>query len=94
MNHLLVWYIPQSYFPVKRSRYEELVILWMEDNSSHEVNMLEDAETLESADVPQPHRLVHARGQDEVVLRPGHVQEVAGVASVGGKWSVHQDVSR
>ena len=65
----------------------------MEDNGSHEVNVLKYAETFLSADVPQSDSLVHAAGQDEEVLGPGHVQEVAGVAGVGHEGSLHEDVS-
>ena len=66
----------------------------MEDNSSDKVDVLEDAKTLEPADVPQPDRLVHARGQNKIVLGPRHVQKVARVPGVGRKRSVHQDVTR
>ena len=66
----------------------------MEDDSRDKVDVLEDAKTLEPADVPQPDRLVHAGGQDEIVLGPRHVQKVARVPRVGRKWSVHQDVTR
>ena len=65
----------------------------MEDNGGDEVDVLEDAEALEPADVPQPDRLVHAARQDEEVLAPGDVEQVAGVAGVGDEGPVHEDVA-
>ena len=65
----------------------------MEDDSSDKVDVLEDAKTLEPADVPQPDRLVHAARQDEEVLAPGDVEQVAGVAGVGDEGPVHEDVA-
>ena len=48
----------------------------MEGDGGDEVDVLEAAEALAARDVPQAHRLVHGRGQDEVVLRPAHVQHL------------------
>ena len=72
--YLFVRNIPQPDFSIERARYKKLVIFWMEDNSSYEVDVLKYTETFLSTDVPQSHSLVHAAGQDEEVLGPGHVQ--------------------
>jgi len=40
----------------------------MEDNGGDKVHVLEGTQTLAPRDVPQSHRLVHGRRQDEVVL--------------------------
>ena len=65
----------------------------MEDNGGDKVNVLKYTQTFLPADVPQSHGLVHAAGQDEEVLGPGHVQEVARVAGVGHEGPLHEDVS-
>ena len=41
----------------------------MEDDGCHEVYVLKCTETLSPWYVPQPHSLVHGRGEDEIVLR-------------------------
>ena len=65
----------------------------MEGNGGDKVNVLEDAEALLAGDVPEADRLVHGGGEDEEVLGPGDVQQVAGVPGVGHKRPVHEDVA-
>ena len=65
----------------------------MEDNGGDKVNVLKYTQTFLPADVPQSHGLVHAAGQDEEVLGPGDIQQVAGVPGVGDKWPVHEYVT-
>ena len=65
-----------------------MVIFRVEDNRSDEVNMLKDTEALLATDVPQSDGLVHAAGEDEVVLGPGDVQQVGGVARVRHEGAV------
>ena len=91
--YLLVRNVPKSDLPIERTGDEKLIVLWVEDNGSDKVNVLKYTETLLPADVPQSHGLVHAAGQDEEVLGPGHVQQVAGVAGVGHERPFHEDMS-
>ncbi len=44
-------------------------------------------------DMPEADGLVHGGGEDEEVLGPGDVQEVAGVPRVRHKGPVHEDVT-
>jgi hypothetical protein len=44
-------------------------------------------------DMPEADSLVHGGGEDEEVLGPGDVQEVAGVPRVRHKGPVHEDVT-
>ena len=71
--YLFVRNVPESDLAIERARDEELVIPGMELDGGDKLNVLEDAEALQPADVPQSHRLVHAARQDEEVLGPGHV---------------------
>lgn len=49
-------------------------------DSRHKVAVWEDPQALVHADVPQAHRRVHARAQQELrVLGPGQLQDVRGV---------------
>jgi hypothetical protein len=43
--------------------------------------------------MPEADGLVHGGGEDEEVLGPGDVQEVAGVPRVRHKGPVHEDVT-
>ncbi len=43
--------------------------------------------------MPEADSLVHGGGEDEEVLGPGDVQEVAGVSRVCHKGPVHEDVT-
>ena len=92
-SHLLVRDVPQPDLAVQRPGDEELVVLGVEGESGDTVDVLEDTETLLPRDVPEADSLVHGAGQDEVVLGPGDVQQVRGVASVRHEGSVHEDVT-
>ena len=58
-SHFLVWDVPQPYFPIKGSGNEKLIILWVESQGGDAVDVLENAETVFSGNVPQPDCLVH-----------------------------------
>ena len=92
-SHLLVRDVPQPDLAVQRPGDEELVVLGVEGEGGDTVDVLEDAETLLPRDVPEADRLVHGAGQDEVVLGPGDVQQVRGVAGVRHEGTVHEDVT-
>ena len=66
----------------------------MEGDGRDEVDVLEAAETLAARDVPQAHRLVHRRRQDEVVFRPGHVQQVGRVRRVDAEGPLDEGGAR
>ena len=93
MKNLLVRNVPKSDLSIQRARYEVLVIPWVESQGCDKINVLEDTQTLLAADVPQPDCLVHAAGQDEEVLGPGHIQQITGMPSIGDKWPVHEYVA-
>lgn len=75
-THLVLWYVPDAQLLVQRAREKELVVCRVELDGRDKVWMLEHPQALVHADVPQPHRLVHAGGEKEERGGPAEIQHV------------------